>query len=972
MKLTIRILAVLALVVAVAVSAVFISYSPAHAFQGAQPPAKPAGLSVSPTPGSLDVGVDWDEVDGAAEYWVRWRFVQPDHKLNEGVRVGSSATTITLAEYGEWVVRVQACNDTGCGAPLAKRFAVEPASEPTLTPEPTSTPEPTPEPTPEATPEPTPELQVSIAADATELEVNEEVTLAAVFTNAPADSSPTYRWQLDLGGGSWHSSGTEATFSYLQSNAASTAFRVAVTYGSGASATSDPIIITWGPPNRAPAVDDRSEHYAGFTGAGNAPRGTLVSKIYDGIFSDPDGDTLTYTVSVPAAESGRVDTVYIQEEIQRVFIRLDAENDWGTVTPVLADPVVTTVTLTATDPDGLSASVTGEFHTNWESSLAPLAVCDRTPQVRDALAALADKDCEDVGAGDLSQVVKLDLSNTGLRSLKSGDFNGMSALRKVDISGNTAMSWSDVCGADKWGASVHSIDLIGNRLGGSGAAMPGDCFAGAPNLEGLYLIGNGINSLPANAFGNPAGSPNTGDPSTRLTKLRFLDLGWNQIPSLPANVFDGLGSLKYLDLGRNALTSLPANVFDGLGSLRYLDLGRNALTSTGLPANVFSGVSSLWGLELDNQYGRDSNDNLTLSLTGIPSGLFDGLTSLEELDLAYNGITSTGLPDNLFSQLTGLEELALFGNPGSPFTLTDKGVRSEASVTQVVTSPTGFTVEPVSGGVKLSWDKPTDTSISHQYRYDVNESYEWTVWADIGSPTTSGSKLEHTVSSGLTSGNEYLFQLRMLKDGAGGKHADAGCGAVFGTSGNDTLNGSGYESCIVGLDGNDTLTGGDGIDKLEGGEGDDTLIGYDDDDTLEGGAGDDTLWGGLHDDKLDGGDGDDKLASDYGDNTFSGGNGADEFYFYIDFGAVTISDYTSGEKIWICIGTGQGNGNGQVRWTGQASGSDWEITVNSKYNNGKDVTEGTITLTGVSTDPGSDIAWSDPNAKDGTGCDLLP
>ena len=346
MKLIIGVLVVLALLAALAVSAVFISYSTVHASQGAQPPAKPTGLSVSTAQGSLDVGVDWDEVDGAAEYWVRWRFVQPDHKLNEGVRVGSSATTITLAEYGEWVVRVQACNDTGCGAPLAKRFAVEPTSEPT------------------PTPEPTPDLQVSIAADATELEVNEEVTLSAVFTNAPADSSPTYRWQLDLGGGSWHSSGTEATFSYLQSNAASTAFRVAVSYGSGASATSDPIIITWVPPNKAPVVDDRSEHYAGFTGAGNAPLGTLVSKIYEGIFSDPDGDTLTYTVSVPADESVRVDTVYIQEEIQRVFIRLDAENDWGAVTPVLADQVVTTVTLTATDPDGLSASVTGEFHTN--------------------------------------------------------------------------------------------------------------------------------------------------------------------------------------------------------------------------------------------------------------------------------------------------------------------------------------------------------------------------------------------------------------------------------------------------------------------------------------------------------------------------------------------------------------------------------------------------------------------------------
>ncbi len=586
-----------------------------------------------------------------------------------------------------------------------------------------------------------------------------------------------------------------------------------------------------------------------------------------------------------------------------MFIRLDAEDDWGAVTPELAKPLVTTVTLTATDPDGLSASVTGQFRTNWESSPAPLAVCDRTTQVRDALAALADKNCEDVGAGDLVQVVKLDLSNTGLRSLKSGDFSGMSSLREVDISGNADTSWSGVCGPGKWGASVTSINLIGNRLGGSGAAMPGNCFAGAPNLGALYLAGNGITSLPANAFGNP---------STRLTKLRFLGLGWNRI------------------------TSLPANVFDGLDKLLELELSGNALTSTGLPAKVFSGVSSLRWLELNSQS----------TLTGIPAGLFNGLSRLEELDLANNGITSTGLPDNVFSPLTGLEGLALFGNPGSPFTLTDKGVRSGASVTQTLLSPTGFAVEPVSGGVKLSWDKPADTSISHQYRYLVNDSDDWTGWADIGSPTTSGSKLEHTVSSGLTSGNSYFFQLRTLDDGAGSYHANADCSAVFGTSGNDTLTGDDYADCIIGLDGNDTLNGGHGGDELEGGEGDDTL------------------WGGF---------GNDKLASGDGVDTVKGGNGADEFYFYWDFGAVTISDYTTGEKIWICIGSGQGSGKGQVRWTGQASGSDWEITVisNSKYT-GNDFTDGTITLTGVSTSPGSNIAWSDPNASDGTGCDLLP
>ena len=100
------------------------------------PPAKPSGLSVSTEPGSLDVSVDWNDVEGSGFYWVRWRPV--DGTLNEGVEVSSSSATIAVADYGEWVVRAQACNDSGCGQPVAKRFEVESAPEPT----PTATPEP--------------------------------------------------------------------------------------------------------------------------------------------------------------------------------------------------------------------------------------------------------------------------------------------------------------------------------------------------------------------------------------------------------------------------------------------------------------------------------------------------------------------------------------------------------------------------------------------------------------------------------------------------------------------------------------------------------------------------------------------------------------------------------------------------------------------------------------------------------------
>jgi len=93
-------------------------------------PGRPAGLHVTTEQGSLSVGLDWDDVDGASGYRVRWRRAGPGHQLNEGVQPGTSEATITVADYGEWVVRIEACNEAGCGPPLAQRFGVKAAPDP--------------------------------------------------------------------------------------------------------------------------------------------------------------------------------------------------------------------------------------------------------------------------------------------------------------------------------------------------------------------------------------------------------------------------------------------------------------------------------------------------------------------------------------------------------------------------------------------------------------------------------------------------------------------------------------------------------------------------------------------------------------------------------------------------------------------------------------------------------------------------
>jgi Ca2+-binding RTX toxin-like protein len=110
---------------------------------------------------------------------------------------------------------------------------------------------------------------------------------------------------------------------------------------------------------------------------------------------------------------------------------------------------------------------------------------------------------------------------------------------------------------------------------------------------------------------------------------------------------------------------------------------------------------------------------------------------------------------------------------------------------------------------------------------------------------------------------------------------------IYGTGGNDTLQGSIGSDTIYGYaegtdpdleTGNDTIYGGNGRDTIYGGGGDDTLYGGDLNDTLYGGAGDDHLYGDSGDDILDGGAGNDTFwigGNSTGIDTFRGGAGND-------------------------------------------------------------------------------------------------
>ena len=95
-------------------------------------------------------------------------------------------------------------------------------------------------------------------------------------------------------------------------------------------------------------------------------------------------------------------------------------------------------------------------------------VCDRTPQVRDALVTWAQgrdlpvTDCSGVTAAHLARLGALALDDLGLTALKAGDFAGLSALGLLSIGHNalTALPAGIFDGAE----SLHSLYLNHNAL----------------------------------------------------------------------------------------------------------------------------------------------------------------------------------------------------------------------------------------------------------------------------------------------------------------------------------------------------------------------------------------------------------------------------------------------------------------------------------------------------------------------------
>ena len=183
-------------------------------------------------------------------------------------------------------------------------------------------------------------------------------------------------------------------------------------------------------------------------------------------------------------------------------------------------------------------------------------VCDRTPQVADALRGA--RDCAAVTPAELEHRVAVRLTDAGLAELHPLDFLGMPGMTILRLDGNGL------------------------------SALPSGLLSGSPGLQVLHLRGNRFEALPAEALRG-------------LAILVELDLGGNLLRELPAAPFAESRELGYLHLDGNQIETVPADLIAGLRWLRFLKLQDNAIDA--LPDGFFAGIRRLWQLGLHGNPG---------------------------------------------------------------------------------------------------------------------------------------------------------------------------------------------------------------------------------------------------------------------------------------------------------------------------------------------------------------------------------
>ncbi len=329
-------------------------------------------------------------------------------------------------------------------------------------------------------------------------------------------------------------------------------------------------------------VDEDDESLVLTATAGSLPVTGVTLTITDddtaGVYIDPvqlsvglgAGATAEYFVALDSQPAGDVTVTPASSDTDKATVSsalVFTPNNWSSTQSV-------TVTGIAVGKVSVTHGITASADPGYPSDLAidPVAVtvsagiCDRTKAVRDALVqeTFAD-DCALVLGSHLANVFYLYISDPELAALKAGDFDGLTGLEELTVTGTRLASLPDLSGL----ASLHTLDVSRNRL------------TSLPDLSGL----------------------------ASLRSLRVSENRLTSLQDLSSNL-----ALETLEVDNNPLTSLP-------------DLSRNTkLNWLGLFNNPLSNLSALTltgsdgnGIDLNAAFDGDTTDYTAAAAPGVVS-----------------------------------------------------------------------------------------------------------------------------------------------------------------------------------------------------------------------------------------------------------------------------------------------------------------------------------------------------------------
>ena len=236
----------------------------------------------------------------------------------------------------------------------------------------------------------------------------------------------------------------------------------------------------------------------------------------------------------------------------------------------------------------------------------------------------------DVFVGACSKALTyIDLSYNELESLVGNLFKHVTSLVQIILYSNRLTQLpADIF---EFQQQLDIINVGGNAL----TTLPEGIFKNQRHLFKIILSDNNISSLPLDIFAPPP-------------YIEILDLSNNSFYSLPEHLFADQLFLYDINLSRNALTILPQNTFESQREfMSYLDLSYNDLVS--LPAEIFVGMERVEFIDL-----RHNN------LQVLPQGLLHSAFSLRVFDVSNNNIST--LQENLFPKHNWFSTIDLSNN----------------------------------------------------------------------------------------------------------------------------------------------------------------------------------------------------------------------------------------------------------------------------------------------------------------------